>query len=160
QPHLPANRAALADRGDRSGPSDWLRQVRRTVALGRSPRAASRRSFCRLSVLNRRNEAGRAHLETPGPCIQPPGLWLIARSVGVKIEKRRPMPSLKSAVAIVLALAPRAVAELPVVTNAAVIHATSSVEQGTLRAKADPSRPVYHFSAPAYWMNDPNGPIY
>ena len=27
-------------------------------------------------------------------------------------------------------------------------------------AEADPERPIYHFLPPAYWMNDPNGPIY
>lgn len=28
------------------------------------------------------------------------------------------------------------------------------------RANEDPCRPLYHFSAPANWMNDPNGTIY
>jgi beta-fructofuranosidase len=28
------------------------------------------------------------------------------------------------------------------------------------KVKKDPQRPVYHFLPPAYWMNDPNGPIF
>jgi beta-fructofuranosidase len=36
----------------------------------------------------------------------------------------------------------------------------ASVAEAVPRAEADPTRPVYHFRPPAYWMNDPNGPIY
>jgi beta-fructofuranosidase len=35
-----------------------------------------------------------------------------------------------------------------------------SVQAATARAQADPVRPIYHFLPPAYWMNDPNGPLY
>jgi beta-fructofuranosidase len=51
-------------------------------------------------------------------------------------------------------------AEMPVITNPAVAKAMASLEQGTLRAQADPARPIYHFHPPAFWMNDPNGPVY
>ena len=35
-----------------------------------------------------------------------------------------------------------------------------AVMEAVPRALADPDRPVYHFAAPARWMNDINGPIY
>jgi sucrose-6-phosphate hydrolase SacC (GH32 family) len=38
--------------------------------------------------------------------------------------------------------------------------AMESLRAGIPRAEADPARPIYHFHAPARWMNDPNGPIY
>ncbi len=44
--------------------------------------------------------------------------------------------------------------------NPAVARAMESVEKAIPRAASDPTRPVYHFHAPAQWMNDPNGPIY
>jgi beta-fructofuranosidase len=42
----------------------------------------------------------------------------------------------------------------------ALARATASVDLAIPHAEADPTRPVYHFHAPAQWMNDPNGPIY
>jgi beta-fructofuranosidase len=42
----------------------------------------------------------------------------------------------------------------------AITRAMASVAEAVPRAEADPTRPVYHFRPPAYWMNDPNGPIY
>lgn len=36
----------------------------------------------------------------------------------------------------------------------------SSFAEAQRRAGGDPARPMYHFRTPAYWMNDPNGPIY
>jgi beta-fructofuranosidase len=46
------------------------------------------------------------------------------------------------------------------VTDTAIARAMASVEKAIPRAEADPTRPIYHFHAPALWMNDPNGPIY
>ncbi|MFO1499551.1 MAG: glycoside hydrolase family 32 protein [Verrucomicrobiota bacterium] len=45
-------------------------------------------------------------------------------------------------------------------TNDPIARAMAGVGEAIPRADADPSRPVYHFHAPARWMNDPNGPIY
>jgi beta-fructofuranosidase len=36
----------------------------------------------------------------------------------------------------------------------------SELEQLNQKIQDDPQRPIYHFIAPARWMNDPNGPIY
>jgi beta-fructofuranosidase len=44
--------------------------------------------------------------------------------------------------------------------QAAISRAMASDRAAVPRAAADPSRPVFHFHAPANWMNDPNGPIY
>jgi beta-fructofuranosidase len=44
--------------------------------------------------------------------------------------------------------------------NDAVTAAMVGVTAAERRAAADPQRPIYHFMAPANWMNDPNGPIY
>jgi beta-fructofuranosidase len=45
-------------------------------------------------------------------------------------------------------------------TNEAIARATAAIEAAAPRAQADPSRPIFHVSAPAQWINDPNGPIY
>jgi beta-fructofuranosidase len=45
-------------------------------------------------------------------------------------------------------------------TNASIARAMASDRAATPRAEADPMRPVYHFRAPANWINDPNGPIF
>jgi beta-fructofuranosidase len=42
----------------------------------------------------------------------------------------------------------------------ALIRATSAVEAAVPRAQADPARPIFHVTAPAQWVNDPNGPIF
>jgi len=44
--------------------------------------------------------------------------------------------------------------------NDAVTLAMTSLAEAVPRAAQDPARPIYHFLAPADWMNDPNGPIY
>ena len=38
--------------------------------------------------------------------------------------------------------------------------ANLSVNQAASHAEADPLRPIYHLTTAAYWINDPNGPIY
>jgi sucrose-6-phosphate hydrolase SacC (GH32 family) len=50
--------------------------------------------------------------------------------------------------------------KVPPYFNDAVTRAMASVAEATPRATNDPTRPIYHFLAPANWMNDPNGPIY
>lgn len=42
----------------------------------------------------------------------------------------------------------------------ALIRAESAVQKAALRAQADPARPIFHVTAPAQWVNDPNGPIF
>jgi beta-fructofuranosidase len=42
----------------------------------------------------------------------------------------------------------------------ALARADSSVKTAAERLKSDRNRPVYHLLPPAYWMNDPNGPVY
>ena len=45
-------------------------------------------------------------------------------------------------------------------TNPAIDRAMASVRSILPKAEGDPTRPVYHFHAPANWRNDPNGPIF
>ncbi|MBX3012306.1 MAG: glycoside hydrolase family 32 protein [Caldilineaceae bacterium] len=45
-------------------------------------------------------------------------------------------------------------------SNPAIDQAMASVAAATAKAQAEPTRPIYHFCPPAYWMNDPNGTIY
>jgi len=42
----------------------------------------------------------------------------------------------------------------------AIAKAMASVESARPRAEADPSKPIFHITAPANWINDPNGPIF
>lgn len=42
----------------------------------------------------------------------------------------------------------------------AIAKATASVERARARAEADPTKPIFHLTAPANWINDPNGPIF
>ena len=44
--------------------------------------------------------------------------------------------------------------------NEALVRATAAVEAAKPRARADPTRPIFHVTSPAQWINDPNGPIY
>jgi beta-fructofuranosidase len=39
-------------------------------------------------------------------------------------------------------------------------RANASVAAAADRAATDPSRPVYHLTSPAHWINDPNGPVH
>jgi len=45
-------------------------------------------------------------------------------------------------------------------TNVEIARAMRSVQAAMPQAKADPTRPMYHFHPPAQWMNGPNGTIY
>src|SRR6266850_4556415 len=45
-------------------------------------------------------------------------------------------------------------------TNEAIARGTAAVQAVAPRAQADPARPIFHVTAPAQWINDPNGPIY
>jgi len=42
----------------------------------------------------------------------------------------------------------------------ALTRATAAVQAAAPRAQADPARPIFHVTAPAQWINDPNGPIF
>src|SRR5258708_26600807 len=42
----------------------------------------------------------------------------------------------------------------------ALTRATAAVKAAAPRAQADPVRPIFHVTAPAQWINDPNGPIF
>lgn len=44
--------------------------------------------------------------------------------------------------------------------DAAIDKANAAIHAATPAAAADPDRPLFHFHAPAQWMNDPNGPIF
>ena len=45
-------------------------------------------------------------------------------------------------------------------TNEMIARATAALEAAIPRAQSDPARPIFHITAPAQWLNDPNGPIY
>src|SRR5881394_2731857 len=45
-------------------------------------------------------------------------------------------------------------------TNEAISRATAAIQAAIPRAQSDPARPIFHVTAPAQWVNDPNGPIY
>jgi sucrose-6-phosphate hydrolase SacC (GH32 family) len=42
----------------------------------------------------------------------------------------------------------------------AITQAQAHVAEAAARVTDDPTRPIFHFLAPAQWMNDPNGPIF
>jgi beta-fructofuranosidase len=44
--------------------------------------------------------------------------------------------------------------------NEAISRATAAIQAAAPRAQADSAHPIFHVTAPAQWINDPNGPIY
>ena len=44
--------------------------------------------------------------------------------------------------------------------NPVIADGTAALETAVAKARADPTRPVYHFRPPAQWMNDVNGPLF
>ena len=44
--------------------------------------------------------------------------------------------------------------------NPVIADGTAAIETAVAKARADPTRPVYHFRPPAQWMNDVNGPLF
>ena len=44
--------------------------------------------------------------------------------------------------------------------NPAITRAMEAVREAILRAKEDPTRPIYHFRPPARWMNGSDGLIF
>jgi sucrose-6-phosphate hydrolase SacC (GH32 family) len=46
------------------------------------------------------------------------------------------------------------------VLDPAVTEAMVSLRDAIPKAAQDPERPMFHFRAPALWMNDPNGPLF
>ncbi len=44
--------------------------------------------------------------------------------------------------------------------NEAITRAMNSVRAAAPRAQEDPARPIYHVCPPAFWCNDPNGPVF
>lgn len=44
--------------------------------------------------------------------------------------------------------------------DAVITRASAAVAAAAPRAQADPARPIFHVTAPAQWINDPNGPIF
>jgi beta-fructofuranosidase len=45
-------------------------------------------------------------------------------------------------------------------TNDVIARAAAAIQAAAPRAQADPTHPVFHVTAPAQWINDPNGPIF
>ncbi|MDB6021869.1 MAG: hypothetical protein JWQ04_1726 [Pedosphaera sp.] len=45
-------------------------------------------------------------------------------------------------------------------TNDAIARAAAAIQAAAPRAQSDPAHPSFHVTAPAQWINDPNGPIY
>jgi beta-fructofuranosidase len=73
------------------------------------------------------------------------------------------MKPLLSCLGVFLAVAPLHAAPITktnAVDDAAIAQAMAGVAKARPRAEADPTRPIFHITAPANWINDPNGPIF
>jgi len=66
---------------------------------------------------------------------------------------------IRSTLAVFLVASPLAAAA-PASPNEAIQRAMASVAAAAPSAQADPTRPLFHVAPPAFWNNDPNGPIY
>jgi beta-fructofuranosidase len=52
------------------------------------------------------------------------------------------------------------VSPIKAATNEIIIRAMDAIRKAAPKAEADPARPIFHVTAPAQWINDPNGPIF
>jgi beta-fructofuranosidase len=67
---------------------------------------------------------------------------------------------LRNALLTSLALLLWPICSLAESTDDALARATAAVHAAAPRAQSDPAHPIFHVTAPAQWINDPNGPIF